>query len=226
MDEELVERLRALMGRVPADATAAQGRLPATASIADARIGPDERPETLEHQRALSAHYLRSPLADTLNALSGAGRPTPAAPSRVGQLAERVVRGGKVAGTYTPVGDRVAAGDRQTVIHEYGHRRQFRTPQGLKALLNPTFVVPQDNAQAAAYTKANRAEAYATAFTSAFNLLDRIQQFPRLQDPEQLQRVLEVEEARAPGTRKILYELLEHPVYANHVLRSRESRPR
>lgn len=182
-------------------------------------------PESREQRQVrISENQIRSTLGDSLNALSGGGRPVASPIAKTYEIAARMFRGTGVGGTYSPVGDKLAApleplaGGRQVAIHEYGHRRQARTPQGRSALLDPTFVIPDSNKDAAAYNRTNRAEAYAEAFEAAFVLLDQLRKFPNI-PPRQAARMLENRERTHPGTTRLFNEMLAEPLYANHPLR-------
>jgi hypothetical protein len=176
-----------------------------------------------ERQRRLSENQIRSTLGDSLNALSGGGRPVAANISPVSIALQKQIRGLGVGGTYQPLGDEMASpyerpGGRQVTIHEYGHRRQARTPEGRSALLDRTFAIPDSNKDAASYNRINRAEAYAEAFKSAFEFLDLTRKFPDM-PPEQRARMLERRNRAHPGTTRLFNEMLNEPLYANHPLR-------
>lgn len=168
--------------------------------------------------RRLSENNIRSTLGDSLNALSGGGRPEASPIAKPYAMLADVTGGGSPSGTYQPGTDKLAAPNRQIAIHEYGHRRQVRTPQGRSALLDQTFVIPSSNTQAAAYGKTNRAEAYAEAFETAFQLLDQFRKFPNI-TPHVRSRMLENRERRHPGTTRLFNEMLAEPLYADHPLR-------
>jgi hypothetical protein len=181
-------------------------------------------PESREQRQIrLSENQIRSTLGDSLNALSGGGRPKAAAVAKHYAMLADMTGTLAPAGTYQPFGDRLAvpvAGKygADLTIHEYGHRRQARTPQGRSALLDRTFAIPDSNKEAAAYNRTNRAEAYAVAFEQAFQLLDHFRKYPNA-TPEQRARMLEDRERRHPGTTRLFNEMLAEPLYANHPLR-------
>jgi hypothetical protein len=175
-----------------------------------------------ERQRRLSENQIRSTLGDSLNALSGGGRPKAAAVAKHYAMLADMTGTRAPAGTYRPFGDRLAAPvagkyGADLTIHEYGHRRQARTPQGRSALLDRTFAIPDSNKEAAAYNRTNRAEAYAVAFEQAFQLLDHFRKYPNA-TPEQRARMLENRERRHPGTTRLFNEMLNEPLYENHPL--------
>jgi len=156
-------------------------------------------------------------LGDSLNALSGGGRPVASEVAKPYAMLADMVGRQPPGGTYQYMADKLSAPNRSTAIHEYGHRRQARTPQGRSALLDRTFVIPDSNKHAADYNRTNRAEAYAEAFNSAFAFLDLTRKFPNL-PPERLARMLEHRERSHPGTTRLFNEMLAEPLYANHPL--------
>jgi hypothetical protein len=174
-----------------------------------------------ERQRRLSENQIRSTLGDSLNALSGGGRPNASPIAMPQSLITRLLGTAPAAGTYMPIGDRLSApteDGRRLTIHEYGHRRQLRTPQGRSALIDPVFVIPNSNTEAASYNKTNRKEAYAEAFKSAFEFLDLTRKVPNM-SPAQRERYLARRESAHPGTTRLFNEMLNEPLYANHPLR-------
>lgn len=171
-------------------------------------------------------------LGDSLRQLSGGGRPSGKHRLRVSGYQPGVGVRAKGTGYYFPLGDQLTVGsdphpavktakERETLIHEFGHRRQFRTMPGLKKLFAPgELKVDADNREARAYAKVNRKEAYAGAFQSAFDVLADLQANPeQAQDPRQVSARLAQHERRDPGTTTLFWELLRDPLYQQHASR-------
>lgn len=170
-------------------------------------------------------------LGDSLRQLSGGGRPS-GKQNRFNTYQPGVGVRSSGTGSYSPRGDKLTVGsdphparktaqERKTLIHEFGHRRQFRTMPGLKKLFAPgELKVDADNREASWYGKVNRAEAYASAFQSAFDVLADLQANPeQAQDPRQVSARLAQHERRDPGTTTLFYELLRDPLYQQHASR-------
>ena len=195
--------------------------LPAEAVQGVVRVLGHMRPTSAEAarmERARTDSALVSPLADSLSALSGGGRPE--------AQADRFA-GIRPAGTgqYNPVLDNVTLGhdegtrgNRNTLIHEMGHRRNFRTRQGLSGIFDPAFA-QGDEAEGKQYRETNRAEGYAVAFQEAFNLLDQFRRSPAPPSEDAVRRMLARREREVPGTTRLFNEMLAEPLYANHPLR-------
>lgn len=184
-------------------------------------------------QTEVARAALSTALGDSLTQLSGGGTPNPSGRRFPHYQIGNGVRSSGT-GRYSLFGDKVSVGDvsgnvqRQTLIHEMGHRRNFRTVRGLFDSLNPTFDIPESNTEAHSYAKLNRAEAYAMAYRNAFQVLAEAARDPQKYtapygDPKNrrtfLGRQLDAMEARTPGVSYLVRQLLLEDAYANHPLR-------
>lgn len=168
------------------------------------------------------------PLMNTLSQISGGGMPNiPKSP-----VANRIniYQPGKGfreigVGFYTPFGDKMQINERtgskeeeNTAIHEFMHRRSFRTRAGFaETMLNPVF----QNPGLGDYSELNRFEGYGVAGERAFKFLEATKNTPvsgplaRADNVEMFKNQILREK---PAVQQIIFDLLQEEAFKDHQL--------